>query len=158
MAFPQLHLVRFGLALAVLVSVVPVIAADEAPPEVQAADSVLARAGLPAIPGDATELTCYSWSQTSAGVYAAFVLKPEEIEPYTEQFRGFSRAEPIPQSVLPAPLPDAPWFNPAGITQGYVLWRTQVTISAPELVRLFVDTEAHRLYLYYTWNNRNVAY
>lgn len=158
MAFPSLHLTRFALALAALVSVASGLGADEIAPEVQAADSVLARAGLPAIPADARELTCYSWSQTSAGVYAAFLLKPEEIGPYTEQFRGFSRAEPIPQSVLPAPLTDAPWFNPAGIAQGYVLWRTQVTISAPELVRLFVDTEAHRLYLYYTWNNRNVAY
>jgi len=158
MAFSQLHLVRIGLALVILVSPVALNASDEVPPEVQAADSVLARAGLPAIPGNATEVTCYSWSQTSAGVYAVFVLKPEEIAPYAEQFRGFSRAEPIPPSVLPAPLPDAPWFNPAGIAQGYVLWRTQVTISAPELVRLFVDTEAHRLYLYYTWNNRNVAY
>ncbi|MBN8709204.1 MAG: hypothetical protein J0I10_07470 [Verrucomicrobia bacterium] len=158
MAFSPLHLVRFSLALAVMISTVPAHAADEIPPEIQAADSVLSRAGLPGIPADATEVTCYSWSQTSAGVYAAFMLKPEEIGPYTEQFRGFSRAEPIPQSVLPAPLPDAPWFNPAGIAQGYVLWRTQVTVSAPELVRLFVDTEAHRLYLYYTWNNRNVAY
>ncbi len=158
MAFSQLHLVRFGLALAVWMAAIPVRAADEVPLEVQAADSVLARAGLPAIPSDATEVNCYSWSQTSAGVYAAFVLKPDEIGPYTEQFRGFSRAEPIPPSVLPPPLSDAPWFNPAGIAQGYVLWRTQVTISAPELVRLFVDTEAHRLYLYYTWNNRNVAY
>ncbi len=158
MAFFPLPLVRFGLALAVLVSAVAVRAADEAPPGVQAADSVLARAGLPTIPADATEVNCYSWSQTSAGVYAAFVLKPEEIDSYTGMFRGFSRAEPIPPSVLPAPLPDAPWFNPEGIAQGYVLWRTQVTVSAPELVRLFVDTEAHRLFLYYTWNNRNVAY
>lgn len=141
-----------------MIAALPVHAADEVPPEVQAADSVLARAGLPAIPADAREVACYSWSQTSAGVYAAFLLKPEEIGPYIELFRGFSRAEPIPQSVLPAPLPDAPWFNPAGVTHGYVLWRTQVTISAPELVRLFVDTEANRLFLYYTWNNRNVAY
>lgn len=141
------------LALAALLAASGFTTAQE--PFVAQANQILQSAGLPKIPDTATELQCYAWSGLSAGIYATFLLDPDQLPPYLQLFpKNLEKLSPIPQAFLTPPNSAAPWFQPASLTKGQVYLRGQIVRAAPEIFRLYVDPEKARIFLYYTWNNK----
>lgn len=130
---------------------------EEGPPNryVSVANQVLAQAGLPALPSEFEEMACYAWSGLSAGIYAAFELKKEAFEGYVAPYlSSMEHLTPIPQRLLTPPNSAAPWFSPGSIPGGTVFFRGRITRAAPEIFRLYVDQKNHKVFLYYTWNNK----
>jgi|GEM_PF-1792859 len=124
-------------------------------PAVAVANQVLTQAGLPRLPTEFEEMQCYAWSGLSAGIYAFFELKKEAFEGYLSPYlSGMERITPIPRRLLSPPNAAAPWFNPGSIGGGTVFFRGRINRAAPEIFRLYVDAENHKIFLYYTWNNK----
>lgn len=148
--------------IAILVpSVLPAQKAEKAEenatpnPYVSVANQVLAQAGLPALPSEFENMQCYAWSGLSAGIYAAFELKKETFEGYVAPYlSSVEHLTPIPGRLLTPPNSAAPWFSPGSIPNGTVFFRGRITRAAPEIFRLYVDRKNHKVFLYYTWNNK----
>lgn len=130
-------------------------AEEEENSHIAPANRTLAATGLPPLPDKAKDMQCYSWSGLSAGIYAAFKLEEPGLASYLASFpKGVEKADPIPASLLAPPNASAPWFAPAGIQKGFVLFRGRIFGAAPETFRLYVDEENSQLFLFYTWNNK----
>lgn len=131
----------------------------EPSPYLAIAQAVLARAGIPGIPANAKEVQVVAWRERSAGVFAAFKLKPDEVEAYLAQGPpGVQTISPIGTAYFLVPPAAAPWFQPGSLEQGFVRVRDGVTFASPEQYRLFVDPESGQFFLAYRWNfNRGGA-
>lgn len=119
------------------------------------ANRTLHLAGLPPLPGMAVEYHCYSWSGLSAGIYASFELKEEDFSAWLAGLPAdLQRTSPVPPSLLSPPNSEAPWFAPSMAAESYVLARGRINRAAPEIFRVYVDPENHRIQFYYSWNNK----
>jgi len=122
-------------------------------PYLALAESILTKAGLPGIPVDAEDIRVYAWRESTAGLFAAFRVKPEEVEPYLERMPAdVGRAFPIPKQYLIAPNQNAPWFQPATIEKGFCAYRSGPRFAAPEIYRLYADPSTGQIYIAYRWN------
>ncbi len=147
------HQLLAGLGLAALLATSGSAMPQE--PFIAQANQILQSAGLPVIPDNAAEVQCYAWSGLSAGVYATFLLEPDQLAPYLQLFpKNLEKLSPIPSAFLTPPNSAAPWFQPASLTNGQVYLRGQIVRAAPEIFRLYLDPEKARIFLYYTWNNK----
>jgi len=126
---------------------------DEEIPYLEEANTILGKAGLPGIPIDAEEIQVYAWRSTTAGVFARFLLEPEDARAYLERMpAGVGRASPIPQLYLVTPPRQASWFQPGSLENGVCFFRQGSQGGVPEVYRLYADPETGQFYIAYRWN------
>jgi hypothetical protein len=132
-----------------LLLLLPVASAQVPSPTVIAANEVMMFAGLPQLPANSRNFQIVAWNNVSKGVYATWTTDEAGLDAYVRQFG--EEITPIPEKLLVTGRNTPPWFTPAKIENGSVAARDRRFMGSSEILRVYVDRDALRIYFLYLW-------